>query len=150
MLFALAAAVLGGGAALAGEPAEKVFAIYDIYLDRNADPSGFAERYESGFMSVRLRDLFAAYEANASQDEVGAIDFDPFINAQDYSISDVTIVSETIDGDRATVVAAFTNFDRRDELTYSLVREDGTWKIDDIESKNGDYPWVLSALLSGG
>ena len=35
-------------------------------------------------------------------------------------------------------------------LYYPLVKEHGSWKVEDIAEQQGEQPWSLSALLSGG
>ena len=95
-----------------------------------------------------LTELWDAMEARTPEGEVGAIDFDPFINAQDYEIKDIAIGDAAIDGDEAMVTATFTNFGEPQEIRFTLVRLADGWKIDDIESLAGDYPWRLSELLA--
>lgn len=124
------------------------------------DPKGLVEYayvpYASGefpadtfeLYAPTLMELWDAMEARTPEGEVGAIDFDPFINAQDYEIKDVAIGDAAIDGDEATVTATFTNFGEPQEIRFTLVRLADGWKIDDIESLAGDYPWRLSELLA--
>jgi hypothetical protein len=40
-------------------------------------------------------------------------------------------------------------FENGEEVTlfYTLVREHGGWKVDDIANQKGDKPWSLSGLL---
>jgi hypothetical protein len=149
MILGLLLAALPIRSALADGPADLINEIYAIYLKSNGDGSALAEQYQGRFTSKRLDGLFDTYDKNSSPDEVGALDFDPFIDAQDYELKDFAIASEKVSGETATIVVNFTNFDRRTTLTYSLVREAGAWKVDDIESKDPEYPWVLSKLLKG-
>jgi hypothetical protein len=94
-----------------------------------------------------LKALVDEYDKKVSPDEVGPLDFDPFIAAQDYVLKDLSIKSQAISGDTATAVVEFMNFDYWTELTYSFVRENGAWRVDDIESKDAEYSWVLSEIL---
>ncbi|MHB1103301.1 MAG: DUF3828 domain-containing protein [Devosia sp.] len=98
--------------------------------------------------SPTLTELWEAMEARTPEGEVGAIDFDPFINAQDYEIKDLAIGDAAIDGDQAIVMATFTNFGEPREMRFTLVRRAEGWKIDDIEALSGEYPWRLSELLA--
>jgi hypothetical protein len=148
-LLALFLAVAPLGRAFADGPADLINEVYAIYLNSNGDGSALADRYKGRFTSKRLGALFDYYDAHASPDEVGALDFDPFVDGQDYELKDFAITPEKVSGDKATIVVKFINFDRLTTLTYRLVREAGAWKIDDIESKAPEYPWVLSKLLRG-
>ena len=101
--------------------------------------------------SPRLRALFAAYEAwTASQDGlIGALDFDWWVNAQDWGIADVG-VSETIESTRRRIeTVRFRHGDRRDEIRLVFVREGGRWYLDEaIEGSGRDgNGWTLSDLL---
>jgi len=144
LMFAILALLIGQPAK-ADEIAELVREIYDPY--HHAGPVGSLETMQKHVISKKLHALFEYYDRRSSPDEVGTLDFDPFISAQDYELKDVEIVSETIDGDEATVEVGFTNFGDRTELTYTLAKEGGAWKIDDIRSMNPDDPWILSKLL---
>jgi hypothetical protein len=134
-----------GGAARADEIADVLEQIYKPYLDPSV---GFTLLEDNPHLSSRLKALYAEYLRNSSPDEVGPLDFDPFISAQDYQLKDLSIKSQAISGDTATVVVEFMNFDYWTELTYSFVRENGAWRVDDIRSDDDQYPWVLSAILT--
>lgn len=72
-------------------------------------------------------------DSNESKNEVGALDFDPLYNAQDTEIAEFNIGAPEISGEKASVVVTFTNFGERQTLKYSLVSENGAWKIADID-----------------
>jgi hypothetical protein len=140
-------ATLACQTAWADAPADLMTRIYRHYTD---PASGVPSPYDDTTLpSKRLKALFDAYDQNSSPELVGALDFDPYIGAQDYEIKNFRITSEMIAGDTATIGVEFMNFDYETELTYSLVRESGAWKVDDIQSMNPDDPWVLSKLLKG-
>jgi len=46
------------------------------------------------------------------------------------------------------VEVTFRNFEPR-TLYYTLVREHGGWKVEDIAHQQGEYPWSLCALFDG-
>ena len=112
--------------------------------------------YESGnfpedpteLFSPTLMQLWEESAARSEEAEIPNIDFDPYINAQDYDLSGLTIADPVITGDEAMVAVAFENFGEPQELRFWLVRVEEGWKIDDIESMGGDYPWRLSELLA--
>lgn len=98
--------------------------------------------------SARLRPLLEKDYERAESDGIGLLDFDIFVDGQDFDLSDVKIGKATVSGDRATVEARFRNFGEPRRVVYSFVREDGAWKIDEVSSPDGEYPWALSELLS--
>jgi hypothetical protein len=61
--------------------------------------------------------------------EVGVIDFDPFYNAQDFDIKNLVVGHAKINGTKATVPVSFTNYKRKNLLTYLLVKQNGNWKM---------------------
>jgi hypothetical protein len=101
---------------------------------------------ESAFRSAHLNELFAK-DAKEADGEVGRLDFDPYIDGQDYQITDLKIGEATIKGETATVEVTFKNFDTPDDLTFTLVKEDDGWKIDDVVNPNKDFPYSLKAIM---
>lgn len=100
--------------------------------------------------SDRLKALFDGYDAWARQhdDLVGSLDFDWWVNAQDWELRSVELSEERHGPDRRTVVARFDNAGRQDMSRFHFVRDGGRWYLDDVS--NGDAArdgWVLSQLL---
>jgi hypothetical protein len=125
-------------------PAALLEAIYAPYTSADFD---WSEWEPSTFQSEGLNALFAKADEETPDDEVGRIDFDPYINAQDYDIAGLEIGEAKVDGDGATVEVLFVNFDLPQHMTFSLVEEADGWKVDDVESHDADYPYSLRALL---
>lgn len=125
-----------------------------------ADPAGLIDYayapYKTGefpdditeLFSPTLKELWNDMVARSQDLELPIIDFDPYINAQDYELSELVISDPAIDGDRATVGVSFLNFGAPQDIRFSLVRRVDGWKIDDIEALQGEYPWRLSELLA--
>lgn len=101
---------------------------------------------DDGFRSKALNGLYAA-DAEASDGEVGALDFDPYINGQDWMLTDFQIGQAEITGDTAKVAVTFKNFDQDTRLVYDLVDEDG-WKIDNVTSSEGDVQYSLVDIFN--
>ena len=100
--------------------------------------------------SERLRGLFAAYDAWARQhdDLVGSLDFDWWINAQDWELRGVELHEEPEGPDRMTILARFDNAGRIDLNRFRFVRESGRWYLDDVVNGHRDEEgWTLSQLL---
>jgi len=102
---------------------------------------------ESAFRSVALNALYAADEKNTPAGELGALGFDPYVDGQDYQLSNLVIGDDEISGDEAVVEVSFDNFEQPVALSYELVFENGSWKIDDVVSEEGEYPYRLSEIF---
>ncbi|HEV7717611.1 MAG TPA: hypothetical protein VGO70_01405 [Arsenicitalea sp.] len=98
--------------------------------------------------SKGLEALFAADEARTPAGDVGAVDFDVFVNGQDYKLNELTIDDAVISGAKATEAVSFKNFDESESMQFYLVKQQDGWKIDDIESLTPGHTWRLSELLA--
>ena len=103
---------------------------------------------ESQFRSAALQALYDNDAQITPEGEMGAISFDPYIDGQDYDITDFEIGAVAIEGETATADVTFSNFGEPRTLTYDLVMEDGGWKIDDVVSTNPDNPYRLSEIFA--
>lgn len=104
-------------------------------------------------VSTRLDRLRAAALANSKRINapVAGLDFAFELNAQDSEPGfqkTLRIAQLRNDGKRARVRATFRNH-RPVELWYELVRENGVWVIDDVQSRR-DPRWTLSGLYTAG
>ncbi|BDA86720.1 hypothetical protein Sa4125_42620 [Aureimonas sp. SA4125] len=138
------AAVTPGLAATFDSPKALLTALYAPYI-ADGDTSDLTP-----FFSDRLNGLYAEDAAKTPVGEIGSLDFDPVIAGQDYAISKLQIGAPKIQGDTAGVTVRFDNFDTEQELFYTLVKEKGGWKVDDIESRMGEYPWDLVKIFTIG
>ena len=100
--------------------------------------------------SDRLKGLFAL-DSKEAGGEVGRLDFDPWINAQDWQIKNVKVTSEPVElaPSRRTVKATFKNIDRPEDIRFYFERTKDGWKIDDVRSA-GKESWTLSLILKYG
>jgi hypothetical protein len=103
---------------------------------------------ESKFRSKELNALFDK-DAKEADGDIGRLDFDPYIDGQDYQITDLKFGEPTINGDTAKVEVTFKNFDSAEDLLFTLVKEPDGWKVDDVVSSNKDFPYSLKAIMSG-
>lgn len=78
---------------------------------------------------------------------MGALDFDPFVEGQDFDIADLDVGEPTIRGDKARVAVTFTNFGEPREIYFELVFEDGSWLIDDLVNTNPAYGYRLTQIF---
>lgn len=82
-------------------------------------------------------ELHAAYleadaDIKAAGNEMGALDFSPFINGQDSGGMDFAVGEPKIKGNRATLAVAITGYEEQ-QIGFELIDEGASgWKIDDI------------------
>ena len=124
-------------------PADLMKAIYSHYTDAKFDWDSFDEA------KARSKALNALFDKDSKEanGEVGRIDFDPYVDGQDYEVKDLTIGTPTVKGDTATVEVKFKNFDMEEDMVFTLVKEADGWKIDDVNSKGGADPYDLKDIL---
>ena len=111
--------------------------------------SGEFTEDESPFVSDELEALYAADAEATPEGEIGALDFDPFVDGQDFELTDFEIGAPGIAGDYASADVTFNNMGRPTTLAYEFVKENGSWQIDDVVSTNPDNPYRLSEILGG-
>jgi Protein of unknown function (DUF3828) len=83
---------------------------------------------EPSLAALMIKDQKAA----AKRGEVGTLDFDPFVDAQEWEISEFDIaVSETAPG-KASATVKFTNLGKPTIVSLDLVAIKNEWRIRDI------------------
>ena len=122
-------------------PQDLLDAFYAPYLSGDIPPD------EEDFRSEFLNGLYEADAENTPDGEMGALDFDPYIDGQDFDIADFEIGEASIRGDKARVAVDFTNFGEPRHIVYELVHEDGGWRIDDLVNENVEYGYRLSEIF---
>lgn len=143
-LFALCFA----GPAPAQTQADPVIYIRAIYHGYMTLPFDKVPAFESWPLTPRLRALSDADKKEA-QGEVGRLDFDPIINAQDWKLSKLKVTLVSKSGDTGALVdAAFDNLGSKQRIRFTLVREKGKWEIDEIQALMS-MRWTLSKILAG-
>jgi hypothetical protein len=96
--------------------------------------------------SKRLQALIDKDEKEA-QGGVGRIDWDVFIDGQDWKLTELKITPVSQTPSQAQVRATFKNFDRPSDMLFDLVLEDEHWRIDDIK-KMLKPRWTMSKILT--
>jgi len=123
------------------EPKALVEALYAGYLPPNEFPPDI-----SVLQSKRLNDLYDA-DSKEANGEIGRIDFDPFINGQDYDVSKVEIGEPLVAAGKALVKVNVVNFGQPDEFGLLLVKEADGWKVDDVWHTGYDLLDILQAPM---
>ena len=117
--------------------------IYQAYI--RAENSARTPNADKGQYSKRIVALDKALDA-ACKDKEGDCypGHDFLIAGQDYKIRKLVVKTTLQTTDKATVIATFTNMGNPTRRVFSMVMEDGRWKIDEIrgfskeEGKQGE------------
>lgn len=133
-----------GAQARADSPAGRVEGLLERHFK---GPMGFEEttaQAKTPFQSKALNRLVAAYLARPRpQDEVPPINGDPYTDSQEYPVR-FAVGAARIRQDQARVPVRFADAWSHRTLTFELVREDGAWRVDDLDYGQGGR---LSTLL---
>jgi hypothetical protein len=78
--------------------------------------------------------------------EVGCLDFVFWVNAQDWTITRLTIMSADEGQGRKTVITKFVNGGEPQEMHFDFILNAGRWQLDDVHSLSAP-PWTLSKIL---
>jgi hypothetical protein len=147
VVLALLAVVLGAAsppAGVDGDPVALLTAIYKTYTDIGPGEDGVPEL--SGVYSKRLQALIDKDEKETPEGDVGRIDWDLFVDGQDWQLTELKIVPALKEATRAEVRATFNNFGEPRDILYTLVLENGHWRIDDIQETLKPR-WTMSKIL---
>jgi len=141
LAFLLGLALAGTASAkpIDSDPVTLITAIYKTY---ETDKAGLPHVY-----SKRLQALIDKDDKETPEGMVGRIDWDVFIDGQDWKLTDLKITPVSQTATQAKVRATFKNFDRPSDMLFDLVLEDGRWRIDDI-TKTLKPRWTMSKILT--
>jgi hypothetical protein len=126
------------------DPEALIIAIYQSYTD--VAPGEDAVPSIEGVYSRRLQALLDKDAKETPEGEVGRIDWDVFVDGQDWQLTELKIVPVSQGPAQAQVRASFKNFGDARDILYTLVPEDGHWRIDDIQETLKPR-WTLSKIL---
>ena len=140
---AFAALVLFAFPAQAQQPDAKTFveSIYKRYLGKNTPSVDLSSREGLElYFTPSLADLIDkdAKEAEKNQ-EAPLLNGDPFVDAQDWEITDPAVAIQAQDsGKGATATATFKNFGKAVTVRLALVLTPKGWRVDDIFWSEGN------------
>ncbi len=102
-------------------------------------------------LSPELHRLLARDERDA-RGGVGRLDFDPWVNGQDFELRGVELIGNAQSVNRYRVAVSFENMGERNVNRVDFEKRRGKWYLADIRneqpgSRTGG--WVLSKLLAG-
>lgn len=145
---AACAAIAAPGRAADASAVGFITDIYNAYKGKDAaghpldNERAFRRYFEPSLAALMIKDQKAA----AKRGEVGALDGDPFIDAQDWEISDFDItVADTAPG-KASATVKFTNTGEPKTVVLDLVKVKNDWRIGDITWMRDGKRETLRAL----
>ncbi|MCX5520866.1 DUF3828 domain-containing protein [Kaistia defluvii] len=123
----------GGSSVAADDPRAFVAAIYARY-ENGGDgvPLGNAETVRALFEPRLAERMVADSDEAAAAGDVGKLDGDPFVDAQDWDLSDVRVDVEAGTPDTADGHVSFRNFGEPKRIELRLVRLEQGWRIRDV------------------
>ena len=141
-------AVFITAAARAADPSAQSFvqAIYDRYKGKDAksvemtDNAAVRRYFAPALAALIIKDRRQA------RGEVGKLDADPFIDAQDWEIDGVEVAVRDTAVGKARATVSFKNLGQPQTVILDLVKLKQDWRIADI---TWDRKATLRALLSG-
>ena len=109
--------------------------LYRPYLDKGfrGQPYDEATRF---FVPALAQAMDRDNREAKRRNEVPALNGDPFVDAQDWEISRLSI-DVTASGDAATARIAFQNFGETKRLLLELAKTPAGWRIAEIEAPSG-------------
>ncbi|MBK9156383.1 MAG: DUF3828 domain-containing protein [Chloracidobacterium sp.] len=113
--------------------------VTELYKLHDADKGPFREKKRAvvdKYFAKPLADLIWK-DKDTPEGEIGAIDFDPLYDGQDFSIKNFSVGQASVTGTKAVVIASFENFGEKNKVTFDLTETGGNWKIADIKYTNG-------------
>ena len=126
----------------ASDPLALITDIYKSYTTENDVPG-----YE-GVYSKRLQALVDSDGPDAPDGDGGKIDWDVFVNGNDWQVSKLSIALVSKSATRAQVRARFFNFKEQQDQLFDLIVEDGRWVIDEVRATQKGNRWTMSKILT--
>jgi hypothetical protein len=123
------------------DPLKLITAIYQTYTVDNTP-------VVPNVHSRRLQMQLDTDAKNTPPGDAGTIDWDVFVDGNNWELSNLRIALVARSGSNATVQASFNNFGRPRKLLFALIREQGEWRIDDITSMREGARWTMSKILT--
>lgn len=134
-----AAALAFAATAETGSPQAFVEDIYRAYLDKNGkgNPLSSDAIIRGYFAPPLAQAMIADFAAAEKRGEVPMLNGDPFVDAQDWEISNLKIAVKSTSPDAAIATVAFVMFNEPRSVMLELVRTPAGWRVAEIRSRTG-------------
>ena len=136
LIAAVSGIALATTGARAAEPSAKTFveAIYGAYKGKDSKGVPLATDADvRRYFEPKLAALIIKDRKDAKRHgDVGALDGDPFIDAQDWEIASVDITVRESAADKASATVSFVNIDKPTTVLLDLVKLKEGWRIAEI------------------
>ncbi len=127
-----------------------VAAIYKTYVGK--DGNGIAldtDQAVQRYFEPTLAALIRKDQIDAERrDEVATLDFDPFVDAQDWDIAAFTIAMTDAGPGKAEATVKFSNSGKPSTIVLELVKIGNAWKISNITWQPHEQPNTLRGLYA--
>jgi hypothetical protein len=151
LTLAVGLGLLAQSDAARADPAARAFLekIYAAYKGKNSkgvplDSDAKLRLYfEPALAALMIKDRKEA----ARRHDVGELDGDPFVDAQEWEIGPVTIEVTDTAPDRASATVKFENFKMPTTVVYDLVKLKQDWRIAEITWQRKDGSETLRGLF---
>jgi hypothetical protein len=111
------------------EPETIIRGIYEAY-----GPDSYPDNAYDKYFSPTLLKLWDEVQAGAADSIEYAVDFDIFIDAQDFDkVTDISTSLKEDGPDKATVDVSFTSFGDQHSIRYFMEKTAAGWKIDNLD-----------------
>ncbi len=151
LAFATFVAMMGPTAQAEQDPGAMVASLYRGWFAEVAQDRAPYETYVARYFSKELQKIYADGEKRAkSRGDESFIDFDIFLNAQDFGKLGGIRTSVQMEQDKAIVRLSFQNFGKTQRLVFDTVREGQGWRVDDIQypASEGLKAFTLRGLIA--
>jgi hypothetical protein len=123
--------------------------IYDAYKGKNSKGVSIeSEAAIKSYFEPALAALIIKDEKDAAKrKQVPTLEFDPFVDGQEWELSDVNIAVNDAPPNKAVATVSFKNFGQPTKIVLRLVKTKSDWQIADITWERGDNgPETLRGL----
>ena len=148
LVAAASAAIASPVRAAEPSPRDFVTAIYEPYKGKDAhgtpldDDAAIRRYFEPKLAAAMIKDRRDAKR----RQEVGTLDFDPFVDAQDWEIAAFDIAVSDAGPGKATATVKFANSGSNSTVALDLVKIRSAWKISNITWTPHEKPNTLRGL----
>jgi hypothetical protein len=128
-------------------PVAAVRAIYAGYLVKTDRVADMPDQLAPKLYSARRRAELVKLKKACAKKDMCLPDADHFVDGQDYLITDLKITEIAVEAASARVAADFKNFDTREHMVFTLVKEGNRWVVDQLEGGKDDARYTLDDVL---